>query len=215
LVIFVADGAGSAERGGAGADLAVEVATELMHREYAKSEQLDLCSELAGSCLGLVRERIGALAEHEGRVVRDYACTLLGVVATPSQAMIMQLGDGGIVIDFGAGLEVPVAPPVAEYVNMTHFVTDADASERLQILIREGLARRIAVFSDGLQRLALNVAANTPHDPFFLPFFQTLSSVAVDQEDLLHEKLVGFLESQRVNERTDDDKTLALAHWIE
>jgi hypothetical protein len=62
-----------------------------------------------------------------------------------------------------------------------------------------------------LQRLALNLATNTPHEPFFEPFFKVLSIVGENKEDELTAALVDFLKSERVNERTDDDKTLALA----
>ena len=55
------------------------------------------------------------------------------------------------------------------------------------------------------------MAANTPHDPFFAPFYKVLSSVGEGKEDELTAALVDFLNSDRVNERTDDDKTLALA----
>jgi hypothetical protein len=35
-----------------------------------------------------------------------------------------------------------------------------------------------------------------------------------EQEEMLQGLLIRFLASQPVNERTDDDKTLALALWI-
>jgi hypothetical protein len=75
-------------------------------------------------------------------------------------------------------------------------------------------ADKIAVFSDGLQRLALNMAANTAHDPFFTPFFTVLSAATAAQEELLQTELAQFLQSPAVNERTDDDKSLVLAYWV-
>lgn len=39
----------------------------------------------------------------------------------------MQIGDGGVVVDFGHGLQLPLTPMVGEYANMTHFITDEDA----------------------------------------------------------------------------------------
>jgi hypothetical protein len=49
------------------------------------------------------------------------------------------------------------------------------------------------------------------HEPFFTPFFKVLHSVPAEREDELAPLLVKFLASDPVNERTDDDKTLALA----
>ena len=55
------------------------------------------------------------------------------------------------------------------------------------------------------------MATNKPHEPFFAKFFQVLASATVDKEDELHSALVRFLGSPSVNERTDDDKSLAIA----
>jgi hypothetical protein len=55
------------------------------------------------------------------------------------------------------------------------------------------------------------MATNTPYEPFFAHFFHVLSTASADKEDELHSALVRFLGSPAVNERTDDDKTLALA----
>ncbi|EOD2289449.1 protein phosphatase 2C domain-containing protein, partial [Escherichia sp. TWPC-MK] len=54
----------------------------------------------------------------------------------------------------------------------------------------------------------------SPHVPFFTPFFNGLASATQEQLDLLPELLKQFLSSPAVNERTDDDKTLALALWL-
>jgi hypothetical protein len=214
LTIFVADGAGSASHGGTGAELAVEAATTFANERYALSE-LPLDNLWAEACIKAVRSKICEAAETNGAKTRDYACTFLGVVSSPSETLIMQVGDGGIVVDIGNGLEVPIAPMTGEYANMTNFVTDEDAIEILAVKALPARADRVAVFSDGIQRLALNMATNTAHAPFFAPFFTVLATAQEAQEDYLHSQLIEFLESQAVNERTDDDKTLAFAHWIE
>ena len=62
--------------------------------------------------------RIYATADQQGAKARDYACTFLGVVASPSATLLMQIGDGGIVVDVGNGLEVPITPMIGEYANL-------------------------------------------------------------------------------------------------
>lgn len=114
-------------------------------------------------------------------------------------------------LDVGQGLEVPVVPMSGEYANMTHFLTDEDAINQMVTKTYPDIALRVAVFSDGLQRLALNMADNTAHDPFFANFFKVLGTSTPEQEEHLHGALVRFLQSPAVNDRTDDDKTLALA----
>jgi len=76
----------------------------------------------------------------------------------------------------------------------------SDVRERIQ---------EVALLTDGLQMLALNFAARKPHAPFFEPLFTALRG-AVSPDDLVV-PLRAFLDSDAVNSRTDDDKTLVLA----
>lgn len=210
LSMFVSDGAGSATRGGEGAELAIQSAADFVARKL-KHGEFGLSDALATDMVVAVRERIYAKAEADGLKARDFACTFLGVLSSHVGTLVMQIGDGGVVLDVGEGLEVAVIPMTGEYANMTHFVTDEDAVNVLATKSYPDPALRVAVFSDGLQRLALNLATNTPHEPFFTPFFNGMAKATAEQEDQLQALLVKFLGSAAVNERTDDDKTLALA----
>lgn len=210
LSIFVSDGAGSAAHGGEGADLAIQAAAGFLVKKLRQGE-FGLSDSLATDLVVAVRERICARAEAAGLKARDFACTFLGVLSSPLGTLVLQIGDGGVVVDVGAGLEVAVIPMSGEYANMTHFVTDEDAISVLATKPYSDPALRVAAFSDGLQRLALNMATNTPHEPFFTPFFNGMAKATPEKEDQLQALLVKFLGSAVVNERTDDDKTLALA----
>jgi hypothetical protein len=214
LTIFVADGAGTAPHGGTGAELAIEAATAFVGQQYAQAGEYALNDHWAVECIQAVRAKIYAVADQQGAKARDYACTFLGVVASPVAMLLMQIGDGGIVVDVGNGLEVPITPMVGEYANMTNFVTDENAIEVLVVEVLPSKPEKVAVFSDGIQRLALNMSNNTAYTPFFTPFFGVLATATAAQEDHLQTELARFLDSPAVNERTDDDKTLALAHWV-
>lgn len=214
LTIFVADGAGSAPHGGTGAELAIEAATAFVGQHNAQAMEFALNDHWAVEIIQAVRAKIYAAADQHGAKARDYACTFLGVVASPFATLLMQIGDGGIVVDVGNGLEVPITPMVGEYANMTNFVTDENAIDVLAVAAVPARSEKVAVFSDGIQRLALNMAINTAHAPFFTPFFTVLATATAAQEDHLQAALARFLQSPAVNERTDDDKTLALAHWV-
>lgn len=213
LSIFVSDGAGSAANGGEGAELAIEAAAAVIAKKLKQGE-FGLSDMLATEIVIAVRERILAVAEAMGLKARDFACTFLGLLSTPTGTLVLQIGDGAVVVDCGSGLEVAVVPMSGEYANMTHFVTDEDAVTRLITRTYPDRALKVAAFTDGIQRIALNLATNTPHEPFFAPFFDGMARATADQEDYLANLLVKFLGSARVNERTDDDKTLALALWI-
>lgn len=212
--MFVSDGAGSAAKGGVGSETAIEAAATFIDEKLA-SPGFSVCNELARECVSVVRGRIAAVASSAGLASRDYACTFLGVISSIRGTVVFQIGDGGVAIDVGNGLEVPVVPMSGEYANMTHFVTDEDALHVLEIKVFPFRALRVAAFSDGIQRLALNMASNTPHEPFFNPFFAALATAKADQEDQLQNALLNFLDSAAVNERTDDDKTLALALLVD
>lgn len=212
LSMFVADGAGSAEKGGVGAELAIEAAAAFVAKKVAQGE-FGLSDALATDIVLAVRKGIYTAVESENLKARDFACTFLGVLSAPNGTLVLQVGDGGVVIDTGTGLEVAVVPMFGEYANMTYFVTDEDAVKLMKTKTYPDRAIKVAAFTDGIQRLALNLATNTPHVPFFAPFFDGMMKAAVEQEDQLQGLLSNFLGSQAVNDRTDDDKTLVLAVW--
>lgn len=75
--------------------------------------------------------------------------------------------------------------------------------------MREESMDGVAVMSDGLLELAVNVSTNTPHPPFFKPLFQFVE--AADDMERGKALLEEFLNSERINARSNDDKTLVLA----
>lgn len=212
LVIFVADGAGSASHGGEGAEIAMSAAASFIEKKL-KHPEIALADELAVGIVTAVRAAIDSKASADGLKARDFSCTFLGLVSMHRGTLLFQVGDGGIAVDFGdgQGLQVPIAPMGGEYANMTSFVTGEDAIAVLQCECFDKPVQQAALFSDGLQRLALNMASNTAHVPFFTPFFSVLSKSTEAQDDQLAAALQRFLASPAVNERTDDDKTLAIA----
>jgi len=212
LWVFVADGAGSAAKGGEGAEMAIGAAIAFVTEKLIKRE-FGLSDAFACDLVREVRRNLTSAAEREKRPVRDFACTFLGIVSTATGTIAFQVGDGGIVLDTGDGLHLAVVPMSGEYANQTHFVTDEDAIARMQTRPYPDRALKVAAFTDGIQRIALNMAANTPHEGFFAPFFAGMGRATLEQDEQLSEMLRQFLASDKVNARTDDDKTLALACW--
>ena len=152
LSVFVADGAGSVSQGGEGAMLAVNEAMAYMSQKVQGGE-LGLNDVLATDIVLTIRQRLFAEAEAKELAVRDFACTFLGLISSPDGTLIMQIGDGGVVVDFGHGLQLPLTPMVGEYANMTHFITDEDAVSRLETFTSTERAHKVAAFTDGIQRL--------------------------------------------------------------
>ena len=202
LAVAVADGAGSATHAEVGATMTCD---ELVRRVALGTPETLLTPDGLTELFCGVRDAVLAEAERLGVPGRELACTALLAVVGPTAAAFAQVGDGAIV----AGDRVVFWPEPAEYANATDFLTDDDWAARLRFETTTGPTDELAVITDGLQRLALDFAARTPHAAFFRPLFDALRSAA-DAETLV-EPFRAFLESPRVNARTDDDLTLVVA----
>ncbi len=211
LVCLVADGAGSAQEGGAGAQLACHTARASIKASVTRLRPEPLGEIDVKSWVENVRRVIASTAEESGLAPRDYACTLIGAVVAQHGALFFQIGDGSIVASSGNIQGVVFWPDAGPYANMTYFVTDEDALAHLHICISNSRLDELALFSDGLQRLALSFETQTPHIPFFEPMLNVLRKCTPDKCPALDRQLAIFLNSAAINERTDDDKTLVLA----
>jgi hypothetical protein len=141
--------------------------------------------------------------------IREFACTLLAAVVSPQCAVFSQIGDGAIVLHEADAYRTVFWPQGGEYANTTFFLTGEDYEERLAFLALHGEVDELALFTDGLQPLALHYATRSVHAPFFDPMFTALRNAPT--ADVLDAPLRQFLTSRPVGERTDDDKTLILA----
>jgi hypothetical protein len=146
--------------------------------------------------------------------IQDFACTLLAAVVWRDRAVYFQVGDGAIVESQRGEADhysVVCWPQQGEYANMTNFLTDADAAEKVVRETRSGAIDEIAIFTDGIQLLALDYRARSAHAPFFAPFFAWLRPRPDGYSRELSDSLTVYLNSEKINSRTDDDKTLILA----
>jgi hypothetical protein len=211
LVAAVADGAGSAEFSAIGADLAVEAATAALRgaAELPAATDADGWRALLAEAAQQARRSLEAEAAQRGVELNALATTLLAVVATPELTVVLQIGDGAIVAGDEAGqVRALTAPLQGEYANTTVFLTGADALATAQFGLHPAAAS-LALFSDGLQRIALDMLTGAPFAPFFRPLFRFIAHEA--DPDAAQAQLTAFLRSARVQERSDDDITLVLA----
>ena len=154
-------------------------------------------------------EREHAVPLSPSLPLREYATTLLLSVVTARWIAIAQVGDGIVVMqDIDRKLHLLTKPDYGEYINETNFMTDPNYQKHVQFFVQSDMAiRGIAVLTDGLQMLAVNFANSCPHELFFLPLFEIVAT----QTDSSKQEMEKFLGSERVCERTDDDKTIVLA----
>jgi len=206
LVIAAADGAGSASHSETGATRACDEFVRLV--ESLEPDTLFIRDGMT-ELFAQVRNALLAEAERLNVLPRELACTALLAVVGPASAVFAQLGDGAIVLGQGQEYRVVFWPEPAEYANTTDFLTDDSFRDWIRFEPVTDSITELAVFTDGLQRLALDFANRTAYPGFFWPLFSELRAAA-DPESLV-EPFRLFLDSDRVNERTDDDKTLVFA----
>jgi hypothetical protein len=207
FVAACADGAGSAPRAEEGAKLACQSTVVAALADIR--EGLPLNPSRLRDWVGRAKARLSHEACVTNAPSRDYACTLLVAVLWESGGLFAQVGDGAIVVRHNNEYHPIFWPQSGEYANQTSFLTDADLDAELMLDEVDGPIDRLAVFTDGLQRLALHEATRSVHVPFFAPLFDRLASV--EDAAVLEEPLRKWLASDAINQRTDDDKTLLLA----
>ncbi len=211
LIGFVSDGAGSAMYAAMASAAAVRDSVAIVERWLHDDVEIDETHLL--QLVETVYDTLSGLAHEQNAPLSEFSCTLLGFVILPERACFLQIGDGAIVRNDGSGYFTHLWwPHNGEYQNTTSFLVDDPHFRNLNTKIIEEPIGEIAMFTDGLQMLALNNESETVHQPFFTGLFKWLR-MTTDAEHvaILDGKLTEYLGSATINSRTDDDKTLLLA----
>ena len=220
LVAAVADGAGSAELSDVGSALAAETSARmaelliLEEHDHAPHSMHETClGPIVAAAVEEARRELQEEAARRGAELRQLATTLLLAVHAPRILAVGQIGDGAVVASDGrGGYRTWITPQRGgEYANQTSFLTSANAMSQLEVRVErlDSGAVELAMFTDGLQNLALNGADNSPHIPFFAPLFRWMRSQP--DGDAAARNLAAFMKSPKVTNRADDDLTLLLA----
>lgn len=209
LVAVVSDGAGSATFGGQGAWMTCRTIVQAARRHLASSSDMP-SDDQCWLWMDEARDRIARAANRRGAIPRQFAATLVAVIASETESLILHVGDGAAVLHVDGEWQAPSWPENGEYASTTFFVTDEPAP-RLRVT-RTGGATAVAVFTDGIERLALDFASNRPHQPFFDGVIRPIKQAdGLGRSRPLSASLALYLDSEAINERTDDDKSLILA----
>jgi hypothetical protein len=215
LIVVVCDGAGSATRAADGAALAARSSVEFLAQHLGRCGPADAdgWKRALTDCLVHVKSALVELADRQtdsGKATEytEFATTLLIAVVSSEWLATAQIGDGAIVSRGDSGvLSVLTVQGESEYINETTFITSSDFLDRAHFHVESSAGvSGVSVLTDGMQLLALKYADNTAHAPFFASLFDFAA-----QPDSSNSDLEDFLQSERVCERTDDDKTLVLA----
>ncbi len=214
LVAVIGDGAGSTSEGQTGAEIACETFVEqisaFLNSQHASVKSLN--EDFAKHWISHFQAKIVKAAKEKDKELREFATTLVGAVISKTSGVFYQVGDGGAVFSTSGKpntYQFAVEPEDTEYVNMTNFLTDETAINCLKFKKIDEPIEDIILFSDGIYSVAVDFKTNRPHEPFLMPMIAPLrKSFEVNG---LNEKLANFLASPKLNEKTDDDKTIILA----
>jgi len=214
LIAVVADGAGSTTDGQIGAETAckffIAETSDFLSSQDASVSSLNI--EFGRFWISFFQKKIAELAEKDAKTLRDFASTLVGAVIGENDAAFFQIGDRGAVYSTTGetkSYRFAIAPEDSEYVNVTDFLTDETAAERIRFVLVEEKIEDVILFSDGIASVAVDFLTNQPHEPFLMPMIAPLRNGNASND--LNEKLEKFLASPKINEKTDDDKTIILA----
>ena len=186
----------------------METSTQYLsdHLQEEQPATGEACEQLLENAITYSRSALQRLAP--GEQFNDVATTLLLTIVTDRWLSTIQLGDGAVVCRLKSGsLRVLSELGQSEYINETTFLTSSDYLGHLhRATLPSPDIGGLAMFSDGIELLAICYGDNTAHEPFFGPMFEF-----AENPNSTKAELEEFLQSDRVCERTDDDKTLVLA----
>lgn len=212
IIIAVADGAGSVENSEQGAGIAVEWACAYLQPQLLTStpdNELDWAILLNGA-LDHARTQVIQYANKAGLPVHTFSTTLNLTILTPDWFAGAQIGDGcTVVLKEDNTLEVVLSPQEGEHASETYFLTSGETRHAATTQVIQSAFKAAAVMTDGLIRLALQYPDQTPFPPFFNPVMAFPLHIA--EPNKAQTSLCDFLNSDRVNARTSDDKTLVIA----
>lgn len=157
---------------------------------------------------GAAREALLAHAAAEGIPLRDLACTLAIAAGDGAAVVAAQIGDGAVLAQGPGGAWLSLLPgQKGEYANEVLFLHAPDALDHVAPC-RFARPRAVVLSTDGLLRLMLRYPGGEPHAPFLEPLVAFAAGAA--DAAAARRQLLGFLGSERVCARTDDDKTLVI-----
>jgi hypothetical protein len=212
FIAVVSDGAGSALRADIGSKITSITMLRMAQRFLSRSPRSELSEETTWEWLDAIRDRINAEAERVRLKPRDFAATVIAIIADSSGVTIIHVGDGAVAIRAADSerWSVPSWPYQGEYASTTSFITD-DPQPRLDFVAMDFLISAFAIFSDGIERMVLDFTNHTPHAPFFERMVKPVMALSTPGRDTdLSKALQSYLSSPAVCERTDDDKTLII-----
>lgn len=205
-VLAVADGLGSSKYAEWASKMAVGLASEILMK-YPAIDFSQLFKQIA--------EEIIAVGRQKNYEKDELHTTLLVALRHGNKYRFGQIGDGAIVIGKKGNysrLFALDALRIRGAVNETNSLLDVLRGTKvmnLEIRIRRQFGPKVFLMTDGVTPVAVDSKTESAFSPFFkgIESFLILSSSNTSEANL---KIKGFLETDRLAQKSDDDKTLCI-----
>ncbi len=219
IIAAVADGAGSAPLSHEGARTATSTAITMLRYLIRRTPESALSPDQAVKTLSqAVRYTSQALklkARQNHAKLAELATTIQLVLANERLISTLHIGDGRTIVN-SKDSYINLNPPYnGEYANETAFITSSehpasDYAIGLNLKTMESKdTQQIAIFTDGLDPLAVNYPTDEPHTGFFRPAFNALARSK--EPESAAKKLADALGTDAAQRKSSDDITLVMA----
>lgn len=222
IVGAVADGHGAAPhfRSDVGSRLAVEAVTEMLAWDLDDGEITDFDHSITGEIVQAWRQRVEAHLAAEPfddpampASYTPYGATLLAIGANETQMLVLQVGDGDLLIGYPDGtMARPLDDDQGLVGEQTYSLCMPDAAERFRLsCFRAGDGRPLPSF---LMLSTDGVSKSFRDDGAFEAAIASLRQLATENWDRTLAALPGWL-SDVTSRGSGDDATLCLAVRID
>ncbi len=213
LIFSIADGASSAKHSDIGARLCAKVTLNYLkcldwRQKISSKKSAEIWKEL----VEILREILFYYADYKNISFKDLSSTLLAGVVCSNWCVVFSIGDCYLIVkQKNSGEYTLLLPPCKfEYANQTLFVTSKNVIKYMQHGVFDMNYDFIAAGTDWLENCALN--NKKPYKNFFDPMYNFLSAQSEVKSEHIHSYIEFLLNSDFINKRTDDDKTLLLCY---
>ena len=198
LIAAVSDGAGSASRAKDGSLLAARTAVKHTKRIIQKDSENPTLATRSGLLYArqAIEQYIQIFPSHS---IEDYHCTLVLIAWIGDLISGIQIGDGAAIVGTSEGYKMLTVPRQGEYVNETFFITEP---HYLQTVFQNEASNvdSVALFTDGLQKLAIDFQHKKANQAFME---QAMSSLSTSSQNIQPADPQSTDQDQLSDEQTD------------
>lgn len=206
-IAVVSDGMGSARAAEIGSEVASSFILDFLEKhldpKMSDEEVITLIKE------GYIETHDALWVEATSRElhVKDLNATLLVFISLKDRQFYGQVGDCCAIGKKDDTYSVLVEQQRGEYANATFSVCDLTSIEQGIYAKLDEVYPMVALMTDGIEGISISSKDKTVSHLFYDPFFNAFLHPNFHQKDV-EAALERFLSSERVNKKTDDDKTL-------